>query len=488
MLPQPKVKDKDLAEFDNAIFHAKTIISGITINAQKAKPGDLFIALAGGKTHGINFADQAIANGAVAVLTDAPINLSVPSFVARNPRALVGQISAWFYEMPFSKLTAIGVTGTNGKTTTVNLVKQIWQTSGYATGVIGTIGTEIGSNAYAGERTTPEASELQSIAAVMVENKVSHLAIEVSSHALVQSRVTGAHFKVAAFSNLTQDHLDYHQSMENYFAAKAQLFTKEFSDLAVINIDDPYGDKLVKLIDIGAITVSRESEKGDWHYRNVKAIDGGFAVEIINKAGTKINANFNILGEHNLDNLILAVAIAVASGVSIDQIEQAIPKLHSVPGRLEKVEAGQSFSALVDYAHTPDAVERVLSSVKQFTSGRVIAILGCGGDRDRSKRSVMGQALDKYADISIFTSDNPRSEEPADILNEMVGNLKVNEPSRVIIDRREAISYAASIAGPGDTLILLGKGHEIGQEIKTVVTPFDDRMELAKAIKEMLKK
>ena len=276
--------------------------------------------------------------------------------------------------------------------------------------------------------------------------------------------------------------------MDNYFAAKAQLFTKEFTDLAVINIDDAYGQKLLKQIAIDAITVSRESGKGDWHYRNVKAIDGGFAVEIINKSGNKINANFNILGEHNLDNLILAVAIAAASGVSIDQIAQAIPKLHSVPGRLEKVEAGQSFSALVDYAHTPDAVERVLSSVKQFTSGRVIAILGCGGDRDRSKRSVMGQALDKFADISIFTSDNPRSEDPTIILKEMVGDIQINEPSRVIIDRMEAISYATSIAGAGDTLILLGKGHETGQEINGAITPFDDRIELAKAIKEMLKK
>jgi UDP-N-acetylmuramoyl-L-alanyl-D-glutamate--2,6-diaminopimelate ligase len=487
MLPQPKIKDKDLAEFDSAIFSSKTMISGITINAQNAKPGDLFIALAGSKTHGINFADQAIANGAVAVLTDAPHNLSVPTFITSKPRELVGQISTWFYENPFSKLTAIGVTGTNGKTTTVNLVKQLWQESGCTTGVIGTIGTEIGTVAYAGERTTPEATDLQSIAAVMVENKISHLAMEVSSHALVQNRVTGAHFKVSAFSNLTQDHLDYHLSMENYFAAKAKLFTKEFSDLAVINIDDAYGQKLLKQIEITAITVSRESENGDWHYRSTKAIEGGFAVGIVNKAGAEINANFNILGDHNLDNLILAVAIAAASGLSTEQIAGAIPKLHSVPGRLEKVEVGQSFKALVDYAHTPDAVERVLSSVKKFTDGRVIAILGCGGDRDRSKRSIMGEALHKFADVSIFTSDNPRSEDPTTILIEMVGNIQVNEPSRIVVDRKEAISYAISVAKLGDTVLLLGKGHETGQEIKAVVTPFDDRLELAKAIKEMLK-
>lgn len=488
MLPRPSTASKNLREFDGNLFDNDIKISGVTINAQAVKPGDLFIALSGAKTHGLNYISDAIANGAVAVLSDKFENISIPLFVSKDARELVGRISAWYYDSPFAKLLAIGVTGTNGKTTTVNLVNQIWQSVGMKTGVIGTIGTEIDQIKYDGVRTTPEACDLQAIAALMLERKVTHLAMEVSSHALVQERVTGAFFKIAAFTNLTQDHLDFHGSMDNYFSAKAKLFRDETSQNAVINIDDPYGKKLFESVKPKAISVSRTTADGDWHYQKFENKSGGFEIEIINKEKELISAHFPLLGEHNLDNLILAVAIAAKSGLSASEIAKAIPQLKSVPGRLEQLKLGQNFNALVDYAHTPDAVERALSAARGFTSGKVIAILGCGGDRDKSKRPLMGVALKSKADVAIFTSDNPRGESPDQILREMVGDLKISSPDSIIVDRREAINYAVSIAKNGDSIMLLGKGHETGQEANGKITPFDDVSELRDAIKKVVNK
>ena len=354
------------------------------------------------------------------------------------------------------------------------------------TGVIGTIGTEIDQIKYDGVRTTPEACDLQAIAALMLERKVTHLAMEVSSHALVQERVIGAFFKIAAFTNLTQDHLDFHGSMDNYFSAKAKLFGDDLSQIAVINIDDSYGKKLFTSNRSKAISVSRTTTDGDWHYQKFTHKSDGFKIEIKNKENELIAAHFPLLGEHNLDNLILAVAIAAKSGLSTTEIARAIPQLKSVPGRLEQLKIGQDFNALVDYAHTPDAVERVLSAAKKFTTGKVIAILGCGGDRDKSKRPLMGIALKRNSDVAIFTSDNPRSESPDQILREMIGDLKISSPDSIIADRRDAIKYAVSIAKNGDSIMLLGKGHETGQEVNGKISPFSDVNELSEAIKKVV--
>jgi UDP-N-acetylmuramoyl-L-alanyl-D-glutamate--2,6-diaminopimelate ligase len=487
MLPRPNLPSKNLNQFDSNLFKTNLEISGVSINAQSVKPGDLFIALSGAKTHGLNFISDAIANGAVAVLSDKSVDLSIPSFVTENPRSLVGKISSWYYNQPFLNLLAVGITGTNGKTTAVNLVKQMWQSAGKSTGVIGTIGIEIDGSAFPGIRTTPEACELQAIVELMVQKHVTHLAMEVSSHALVQERVSGAFFKIVAFTNLTQDHLDFHGSMENYFAAKARLFNDNLSQQAVINIDDNFGKRLFEQVREKAVSVSRITPAGDWHYQKVVAKNSGFDVEIINKKGEVISAFFPLLGEHNLDNLILATAIAAASGLTVSEIANAIPKLQSVAGRLEQLHLGQGFNALVDYAHTPDAVERVLAAARGFTNGRVIAILGCGGDRDKGKRPLMGEALLTKSDVAIFTSDNPRNESPDQILAEMVGNSTVSAPSKIISDRRTAIDYAVSIAQDGDSVLLLGKGHEQGQEINGVITPFNDVTEFSNAIRKAVK-
>jgi UDP-N-acetylmuramoyl-L-alanyl-D-glutamate--2,6-diaminopimelate ligase len=482
-----KLDKKALSKFDQKLFNTDVEVSGVSINAGEVKSGDLFIALPGAKTHGMNFIDQAISNGAVAVLSDRKIDCSIPVFVDQTPRDLVGPISDWLYNKPFSKLVAVGITGTNGKTTTANLVKQLWDLNNINSGVIGTLGVEIGTKKIAGVRTTPEADELQALAAVMLERRSTHLVMEVSSIAIDQSRVNGAKYKVVAFSNLTQDHLDYHKNMDEYFKAKAMLFNSEYAQNAVINIDDSYGKKLFEISKITNKSVSRNDKNADWYYSKIESQNDGYKVEISDKNGQVISGNFPLIGEHNLDNLLLAIASVSICGLTNTQISNAIAKLKSVPGRLEIISAGQSFSALVDYAHTPDAVNRVLKSARTFTSGRIIGVLGCGGDRDKSKRSPMGQALFSGSDLAIFTSDNPRNEKADQILKEMTAGIDLAEKGFVFNDRKEAINFAVKMANSGDCILLMGKGHESGQEINGVVTAFDDRVELLDSIRAVAK-
>lgn len=476
---------KSLMEFDSKIFNQQVVISGVSINAQKVVPGDLFIAFAGANAHGISYLEQAISNGAVAVLSDKKIGASIPSFIHPKPREIVGAISAWFYGHPFERLKAVGITGTNGKTTTANLVKQIWQLNSIKSGLIGTLGVEIADDKLESARTTPEADDLQAIAAAMVEQGCKNLVMEVSSHAIDQGRIKGAKYEVVAFSNLTQDHLDYHLSMENYFQAKANLFATEYAKAAIINIDDSYGKKLSKQVKIPVVTVSRKESTADWYLAKSEIKNGHYQVEIKSKSGESLSENFALLGDYNLDNLLLAVAIVNSVGLSLEKIAPTISKLQSVPGRLESIKAGQKFTALVDYAHTPDAVERVIATVKSVTSGKIIGVLGCGGDRDASKRSVMGQALFNGCDLAIFTSDNPRSESAEAILKQMTAGVDLGKKGLVEIDRKIAIDLAVKNAQSGDVVLLMGKGHESGQEVNSVVTPFDDRVELAESIKRL---
>ncbi len=476
---------KSLIDFDSTIFTQDVVISGVSINAQKVVPGDLFIAFAGANTHGISYLEQAISNGAVAVLSDKKIETSIPSFIHPKPREIVGSISAWLYGNPFKSLKAIGITGTNGKTTTANLVKQIWQLNSIKSGLIGTLGVEIADDKLESARTTPEADDLQAIAAAMVEQGCKNLAMEVSSHAIDQGRIKGAKYEVVAFSNLTQDHLDYHLSMENYFQSKANLFASEYAKAAVINIDDSYGKKLLKQVKIPVVTVSRKDSTADWYLAKAEIKNGLYQVEIKSKSGESLSENFALLGDYNLDNLLLAVAIVNSAGLSLDKIASTISKLQSVPGRLESVNAGQKFTALVDYAHTPDAVERVIATVKSVTNGKIIGVLGCGGDRDASKRSLMGYALFNGCDLAVFTSDNPRSESAEAILKQMTAGIDLGKKGFVEIDRKNAIDLAVKNAQSGDVVLLMGKGHESGQEVNSVVTPFDDRIELAESIRRL---
>jgi len=467
--------------------NASTVISGLTLNSNAVQEGDLFIALPGEKAHGADFAADAIARGAVAVLTDAEgaSKISgVPVIVSSNPRRAAGVISAWFYSEPMRDLYSVGVTGTNGKTTVTTLLHQIMSAAGRESGLIGTVETRIGDEVVASKRTTPESSDLQALSAVMRERHMRNLVMEVSSHAIALERIRGSHFSVVAFTNLSQDHLDFHKSMDDYFAAKSKLFTFEFADLAVINIDDAYGVKLGSSTELPVMTVSRHDHNATWHYVSITRDYVGAHVAIRGSAGILIEGKVHLHGGYNFDNLLMAVAIATESGIDPIDIAAILPQLTGAAGRLEAVRLGQNFTALVDYAHSPDAVARVLETAHEITDGRVIAVLGCGGDRDASKRPLMGKALHEGADVAIFTSDNPRSEKPEAILVQMTLGLDIQEPNAIIEDRADAIRAAVNEAQAGDVVLVLGKGHEKGQEIAGVNHPFDDRVELAKAIED----
>jgi len=468
-----------------------TKFTGVSDDSRDVEPGDLFFALAGSASHGASHLSSAKSAGAVAVVSDeqgaAIIAGQLPCVVLPEPSRWVGAIASWFYQAPFQGIDAVGITGTNGKTTTAALVEQIWGFANRTCGVIGTIGIRVGKDELPARFTTPQAAQLQSLVAIMRERHLKNLVMEVSSHAIAQRRIGGARYLLTAFTNLTQDHLDYHQTMENYFQAKAELFTSQFTDLALINIDDAYGARLAQSCEIQVDTVSRLNRSALWHYEEIDQLTGGrgYHVRIRGAGGILIEGRLPLIGEHNLDNALLAIAIAVTTGVDPLVIASHLHLLQAPAGRLEPVEIGQKFVALVDYAHTPDAVAHALATAAQLTTGRVIAVLGCGGDRDASKRPIMGDVLVKGASVAIFTSDNPRSEEPDEIIKQMLGNLEPHDDLIVDSDRRGAIAIAVAEAQPGDVVIVLGKGHELGQEIKGVKLPFDDRIELARAIEAL---
>lgn len=465
-------------------------VTDITSNSNDISPGALFVAVKGLTRHGAVFSHQAIADGAVAILTDRAGEsliaeaggIPVPVLVVSKPEIDLGHLAHWFHGNPMRSMHAVGITGTNGKSTTTTLLYEIWDGAGFTSGLMGTVATIMPGIEMPAERTTESADLLARRSAQMVDLHVRSLAMEVSSHGLSLHRLNGAHFAAVGFTNLSQDHLDYHGDMENYFAAKSSLFTREFSDRAFINIDDPYGLRLYKSTSLEVISLSLRNPKASWSITDVYKSASGNHLRLRGPGGIMIESEIKLLGTHNLENYLMAVAFAVDSGVDPLVIAEISPRLKGAAGRMEQVNLGQPFSAFVDYAHSPDAVERVLRALRDNIEGRIIAVLGCGGDRDRSKRPLMGKALCEGSDIAIFTSDNPRSEDPESILNEMVGGLEVTKPSTIEVDRREAIKIAASLAQPGDAVIILGKGHEKGQYFADRVEEFDDRLELARAI------
>jgi UDP-N-acetylmuramoyl-L-alanyl-D-glutamate--2,6-diaminopimelate ligase len=470
--------------FDASMSLDKNVeISGISSNSKEVKPGDIFIALSGENSQGGSFIDSALERGARAVVLDArgmqykkDVPQNVPLLILENPRSFSGALASWFYGNPSEKLFLAGVTGTNGKTTTTQLLHQIWEHAEKPGGLIGTIGISIGDEKISTSHTTPESDELQRILAVMAERHIENVAMEVSSHALSAKRVSGTRFKVAAFTNLTQDHLDFHGNMENYYQAKKLFFEPILSESALVNIDSLWGSRLFNEVSLPVETVSLRNKKAHWYFEKITPLPGGYELSLRGQGGILLEGSCRLMGEYNLENLILAIAIATKSGMDPLEIERTLPFLKSAPGRLERIELGQPFDVVVDYAHTPDAVERVLLTLKSLAKNRLIAVLGCGGDRDKSKRPMMGSALVDISDVAILTSDNPRSESPEEIIDEMIKGIQLKEGSQKLIDRQEAIRHAIQIAREGDIVAILGKGHEIGQEIAGVVTPFDDRI------------
>lgn len=465
------------------------MVYGLTHSSQEVQYGDLFFAFPGSKSHGAQYASAAQESGASALLTDAEgavlireMGIQLPTLIVKDPRRSAGVLSAWFYDEPMRNMFGVGITGTNGKTTTTTLLYQLWMNAGRESGLIGTVETRLGTELLKSARTTPESAELQGLMATMNERHIRNFAIEVSSHAIKLERVRGSHFAAVAFTNLTQDHLDFHLTMEEYFQVKASLFSFEYADLGFINIDDAFGARLAQSAQIPIRTLSRTDQKADWSYASAVAHMRGNDISIRGLGGVMIEGLLPLHGDYNLDNALMAVALAFESGVDPIEIASLLPTLTGARGRLEQVNVGQNFAAFVDYAHSPDAVSRVLEACRSMTGGKVIAVLGCGGDRDSSKRPLMGRALVDGSDVAVFTSDNPRSEDPMMILEQMAGGLSIAAPSKMISDRRSAIEYAVAQAHEGDVVVILGKGHESGQEQSGTVTPFDDVLTLGHAI------
>jgi UDP-N-acetylmuramoyl-L-alanyl-D-glutamate--2,6-diaminopimelate ligase len=490
----------DLLSFLGANDPERPIPAGVevldvTSNSQSVSDGSVFLALAGDRSHGARFAADALSQGAVAIITDlagselikesllaAPAVNSIPIFSLSRPEVDLGHLAHWFYDYPMHSLYSAGITGTNGKTTTTTLLYQLWQEAGVIAGLMGTISTRFPGFEITSSHTTPSADQIAKGVAAMRDLHVQAVAMEVSSHGLALHRLNGSKFSAVGFTNLSHDHLDFHKDIESYFQVKAKLFSREFSNKAFINIDNPYGVRLADQISIELSSISLTQKKANWFLESKIARKGGFALSIRGPEGVLIETEINLIGLHNIENYMMALALAFDSGVDPLVLADISPRIKGALGRLEEINLGQPFGAYVDYAHTPDAVERILKTLREDCEGQIIAVLGSGGDRDKLKRPLMGRALFNGSDVAIFTSDNPRSEDPMTILQEMVADLPIEKPSIIEPDRAAAIAYAVSIAGDKDLVIVLGKGHEKGQEIAGLIHSFDDRSEIARAI------
>jgi UDP-N-acetylmuramoyl-L-alanyl-D-glutamate--2,6-diaminopimelate ligase len=465
-------------------------VTGIAQDSRAVRRGDIYLARAGEVTHGIVHVRDAVAAGALVVLTDdasqseAVAAGAAAVVVVDDPRAAAGPAASWVYGDPAADLLLLGVTGTNGKTTTSYLIDAGLRAAGHRTGLMGTIETRVAGEALPSAHTTPEATDLHALLAVMRERGVDSVAMEVSSHALALGRVDAVVFDVAAFTNLTQDHLDFHRDMADYFAAKALLFGRDHSRRAVVTVDDEWGVRLAAAAAV-PVTTTGAAPEARWrrHGEVPASATGPGSLRMTGPDGSTAMVGCALLGRVNLANAALAYVVLVEAGVDPSAASGGIGALTSVPGRLERVDAGQSFLALVDYAHTPGAVAAMLADARTLAGdARVLVVLGCGGDRDRDKRPLMGAAAATGADIAVFTNDNPRSEDPAAILAAMQSGVPSGSAVTVEADRAHAI--AVGLAKPGDVLVVAGKGHEQGQEAAGVVVPFDDRAVLRAALAE----
>jgi UDP-N-acetylmuramoyl-L-alanyl-D-glutamate--2,6-diaminopimelate ligase len=473
------------------------VVTGVTLRSQDAVAGDLFAALPGATAHGARYAADAVGRGAVAVLTDPagletlPSSIDVPVLVHQNPRAVLGELAAAVYGNPSERLRVIGVTGTSGKTTTTYLVEAGLRAAHRVAGLIGTVGISIDGRAEPSALTTPEAPDLQALLAVMVERGVDTVVMEVSSHALTLGRVDAVHFAVGGFTNLSRDHLDFHPTMQDYLEAKARLFDPEsatHADISVVCVDDDAGQTIAALAQ-RPTTVSATGRDAAWTSEHVHTdAQGGQEFVAADPAGVHHQVRIALPGRYNVANGLLALALLDAVGVSP---EQAAPGLRTatVPGRMQPIDGGQDFLALVDYAHKPGALRAVLETLRaQLGAGRIAVVFGAGGNRDQGKREPMGAVAAELADLVVVTDDNPRDEDPDGIRAAiMAGAAAVGADAQLVElgDRRAAIDFAVGWARAGDVVLVAGKGHEAGQTSHGLTRPFDDRDELAAAIAEL---
>lgn len=464
-------------------------VLGLAYDSRQAKPGWLFFAIQGELVDGHRFIDDLIRAGILGVVSERPAPAGFPAVWIQVPaiRRALAEIGRAFYRQPDLKLKLVGITGTNGKTTTAHLLHSIFKAAGYKTGLFGTIEYRLNGHAFPALHTTPESLDLLGYFAELVEGRGQAAVMEASSHALAQDRVWGFHFAAAVFTNLTGDHLDYHKDFEHYFAAKRRLFEGVGApppELGVINLDDAWGRKLLKVKQPRRITYGVESE-ADVRARHFSQSAAGIRATISGLEG-KLDIVSPLMGRANLENILAAIATAGGLGIPGKVIEEGVAALRQVPGRFERIDEGQPFIVLVDYAHTHDALRNALKIARELARNRLIVLFGCGGDRDRSKRPLMGEVAGALSDLAVLTSDNPRSEDPILIMNDaMVGLQKTGKPYLAEVDREKAIRLAIEGAHEGDVVLLAGKGHETYQVLKDRTIPFDDREMARRLLKEI---
>lgn len=473
-------------------------ITNVTYDSRHVQPGALFICLTGAHVDGHDYIGDAYRRGAVAAVVEKHVNAPAAMTVVETPstREAMQVMAPYFFAYPARRLRMIGVTGTNGKTTTTHLIRAILRQAGYRVGLIGTIHTLVEDEEWPVKNTTPDVIDLQATLAAMVEARVDYVVMEVSSHALAMGRTAGCEFDIGVFTNLTRDHLDFHKTFANYIAAKAKLFAglgapdsvKPVAEkAAVVNTDDAAAAEMIRSCQVPMITYGIKGS-ADITAREITVTARGVSFTALLDE-TRLPLQLHLTGMFNVYNALAAIGTARACGIDTAVIKTALEKFSSVPGRFEFVDAGQPFGIIVDYAHTPDGLENILKTAQEFTKGQLIVVFGCGGDRDRTKRPIMGEIAVRYADVIIVTSDNPRSENPAAIIRDIEEGIRKTLPPEKhhesIVDRREAIKRALSIARPHDVVIIAGKGHETYQILNDRTIPFDDREVAKEVMKEL---
>ena len=475
------MKLKDLLENNAVTAIGDTEISSITDDTRKVVEGSLFVCVKGGSFDGHTAAAEMLEKGAAAVVCEHDLGLGDRQIITDNSRFLYGKLCAAWFGHPEKKMTLIGVTGTNGKTTITNVIKHILMSAGHKTGLIGTIQNEIGDEVLHTENTTPMTFDFMALLAKMAEAGCEYVVMEVSSFGLVQNRIGSSWFRTAVFTNLTQDHLDYHKTMEDYYQAKKMLF--DICGEAIINIDDDYGKRLYSEVSCDKCSFSVK-QNADVYADGIKIRSTGSSFWFC-KGEKSYCVKSHIPGAFNVSNLTAAIAVCLREKIPADTILEAIAGYNGVKGRCEVIPTGRDFTVICDYAHTPDAVENILRSVKEYTDGRLICLFGCGGNRDAAKRPKMARAAALYADRLVVTSDNPRNEDPEAIIKEILTGLEdTSVPYDVVVDRREAIYHALKIAEKGDIIVLAGKGHEDYQVLAGMKKiHFDEREVVAEGLK-----
>ena len=457
----------------DAEAHATQYVSGVAYRSDLTRPGDVFFCIPGFRRDGHEFASEAVSKGAVAVVCERPVNVPVPHVVVPSARRALATAAARLYGEPSARLKVAGVTGTNGKTTTTYLLDSIARQAGYLTGLIGTVETRIGDTRQASARTTPESADLQALLAEMADAGVGVVSMEVSSHAIDLDRVFAMRFAVAAFTNLTQDHLDYHHTLAEYWSVKRRLFTELDVYERVVNVDDAYGAELAASLD-GVWTVGRAAT-AKIRAQDERPLADSTEFTLVTPEGSA-SLVLPLAGAYNVSNALVAAGCGFALGIGLEDVVEGLTHAPQVPGRLERIDEGQPFTVLVDYAHTPDSLAKAIAAVRAVTPGRVITVFGCGGDRDPEKRPLMGSAAGAGSDVVVVTSDNPRSEDPVGIILSIEDGLRgMPAEHTAVVDRRAAISSAFGMARPGDTVLIAGKGHEDYQIFADRTIHFDDR-------------